>query len=130
MTSYTNSPCISASYKLASIVAPGLLSSHFSQPTSSSTNPKNRKDWGKIASSELEKEKEVSPSEDPNAGGDAVVNNFFQKLYADADEDTRRAMLKSFQESGGTTLSTNWDEVKKAKVDIKPPEGSEVKRWG
>jgi hypothetical protein len=32
-------------------------------------------------------------------------------------------MMKSFVESGGTTLSTNWDEVKKASVDVKPPEG-------
>ena len=28
-----------------------------------------------------------------------------------ADEDTRRAMVKSYQTSGGTVLSTNWDEV-------------------
>jgi suppressor of G2 allele of SKP1 len=38
-------------------------------------------------------------------------------------------MMKSYQESGGTTLSTNWDEVKKARVDVKPPEGSEWKKW-
>lgn len=29
-------------------------------------------------------------------------------LRAQADEDTRRAMNKSFQESNGTVLSTNW----------------------
>ena len=57
------------------------------------------------------------------------MNDFFQKLYADADEDTRRAMMKSFSESGGTTLSTNWDEVRKATVEVKPPEGSEWKKW-
>ena len=28
-----------------------------------------------------------------------------------ANEETRRAMNKSFQTSGGTVLSTNWDEV-------------------
>lgn len=38
--------------------------------------------------------------------------------------------MKSFQESGGTTLSTNWDEVKKGKVEVKPPAGSEWKTWG
>ena len=58
------------------------------------------------------------------------MNEFFQKLYADADEDTRRAMMKSYVESGGTTLSTNWDEVRKAPVTVKPPEGSEYKKWG
>jgi len=38
-------------------------------------------------------------------------------------------MMKSYQESGGTTLSTNWDEVKKAPVEVKPPAGSEWKKW-
>lgn len=57
------------------------------------------------------------------------MNSFFQKIYADADEDSRRAMMKSFQESGGTTLSTNWDEVKRGKVTVKPPEGAEERKW-
>ncbi|KAI0801212.1 SGS-domain-containing protein [Fomes fomentarius] len=95
----------------------------------SSAPRKPRKNWDGITSEILNAENEVSPDQDPNAGGDAAVNNFFQKLYADADDDTRRAMLKSYQESGGTTLSTNWDEVKKAPVDVKPPEGSEWKKW-
>ncbi|KAH9919086.1 SGS-domain-containing protein [Fomitopsis serialis] len=91
-------------------------------------NPK--KNWDSITQTILSSDKEITSSDDPNAGGDAAVNGFFQKLYADADEDTRRAMLKSYQESGGTTLSTNWDEVGKGKVDVKPPEGSEWKKWG
>lgn len=33
------------------------------------------------------------------------------------------------QESGGTVLSTNWDEVGKGKVDVKPPEGMEYKKY-
>ncbi|KAI0361566.1 SGS-domain-containing protein [Trametes cingulata] len=95
----------------------------------SSAPRKPRKNWDGITSEILSSDKPVSPDQDPNAGGDAAVNEFFQKLYAEADEDTRRAMMKSFQESGGTTLSTNWDEVKKSKVEVKPPEGSEWKKW-
>lgn len=36
---------------------------------------------------------------------DADVNSFFKKLYAGADPDAQRAMLKSFQESGGVSQS-------------------------
>lgn len=40
----------------------------------------------------------------------------FRTLYKDADEDMQRAMMKSYQESGGKVLSTNWEDVKKKKV--------------
>lgn len=53
-------------------------------------------------------------------GGDPV-NHFFKKLYKDANEDTRRAMMKSYVESNGTALSTNWSEVGKAPVETSPP---------
>lgn len=36
-------------------------------------------------------------------------------VCADADEDMRRAMNKSYQESNGTALSTNWKEIAKNK---------------
>ena len=58
------------------------------------------------------------------------VNGFFKKLYKDADPDTRRAMMKSYQESNGTALSTNWAEVGKGKVETSPPDGMEAKKWG
>lgn len=90
---------------------------------------KSHKNWDGITSAILNTDKAVTSDDDPNVGGDATVNEFFQKIYTDADEDTKRAMLKSYVESGGTTLSTNWDEVGKAPVDIKPPEGSEWKKW-
>ena len=77
-----------------------------------------------------EEEKETKPEDDPNITGDSTVNQFFQKLYASSDEEVRRAMMKSYVESGGTTLSTNWADVSKAPVSIKPPQGSEWKRWG
>ncbi|KAA8915832.1 hypothetical protein TRICI_002042 [Trichomonascus ciferrii] len=77
------------------------------------------KDWDKLAEAELEGDD--AEGDNPNA--------FFEKLYANADEDTRRAMMKSYIESNGTSLSTDWDSVKKGKVETVPPEGMEVKSW-
>jgi suppressor of G2 allele of SKP1 len=83
-------------------------------PTSSRTGPKN---WDKVV-----EDKEGNDEE----GG---VDDFFKKLYANADPDTKRAMMKSYQESNGTSLSTVWDEVGKKKVETSPPEGMEAKAW-
>jgi SGS domain len=33
------------------------------------------------------------------------------------------------QESGGTSLSTNWKDVKKETFECKPPEGVKVKKF-
>src|ERR1700761_1023187 len=101
------------------------------QPTvPSGHGAKPRKNWDGITNEILKQQKDKTTEEDPNAGGDGAVNGFFQKLFGDADEDTKRAMMKSYVESGGTTLSTNWDEVSKENVTVKPPEGSEWKKWG
>ncbi|KAF9517541.1 hypothetical protein BS47DRAFT_1371381 [Hydnum rufescens UP504] len=95
-----------------------------SRPTAAeSSRPK--KNWDILATEALEKEKDKTQSEDPNAGGDTAVNSLFQQIYADADEDTKRAMLKSYTESGGTSLSTDWKEVSKGKVEGKLPSGTE-----
>ena len=108
-----------------------VLSSFPQQPTStaSAAAKKQRKNWDGITEKILKSDKSVYVDEDPNTGGDSTVNEFFQKIFADADDDTKRAMMKSYSESGGTTLSTNWDEVRKSKVEVKPPEGSEWKKW-
>ncbi|RPB03524.1 SGS-domain-containing protein [Choiromyces venosus 120613-1] len=89
-------------------------------PTSSKKGPK---DWDKLAE-DLTAHEDDDPEgleyESDLEGGDPV-NHFFKKLYKDADEDTRRAMMKSYVESNGTALSTNWSEVGKGKVEVSPP---------
>ncbi|EPZ34125.1 SGS domain-containing protein [Rozella allomycis CSF55] len=87
---------------------------------SSSKNPKN---WDSI-------EKEIKQEEEKDKPeGEDALNALFRKIYANADENTRRAMNKSFTESGGTCLSTNWEDVGKKKVEVSPPDGMEAKKW-
>ncbi|KAK6534076.1 hypothetical protein TWF281_005414 [Arthrobotrys megalospora] len=114
-------------------------------PTSSRTGPKN---WDKVVDDLAESSKKSKKSKDADAGKEEQdedkidyadlnddefssdpVNGFFKKLYKDADPDTRRAMMKSYVESNGTALSTNWGEVKRGKVETSPPDGMEAKHW-
>lgn len=108
-------------------------------PTSSRSGPK---DWDKVAADLTSKPKKKSidktgDANEPDDGWDDLddtggdeVNAFFKKLYAGADPDTRRAMMKSYQESNGTALSTNWADVSKGKVETSPPDGMLAKKWG
>lgn len=91
------------------------------RPTYPSSKPS--KDWDKLEAQVKKEEK------DEKLDGDAALNKFFRDIYKDADEDTRRAMSKSFVESNGTVLSTNWKEVGSKKVEGSPPDGMEMKRW-
>ncbi|KAI6906466.1 SGS-domain-containing protein [Hortaea werneckii] len=86
-------------------------------PTSSKHGPK---DWDAITTSKED--------EDEVEGGDEA-NAFFKKLFKNATPETQRAMMKSYTESNGTALSTNWDEVSKGKVETTPPDGMEAKKW-
>ncbi|MCJ1419453.1 hypothetical protein MMC32_005808 [Xylographa parallela] len=111
-------------------------------PTSSRSGPKN---WDKLAA-DLTKKPASKPDKDANNGGDKAdeedtyidddddggdpANAFFKKIFKDADPDTKRAMMKSYQESNGTALSTNWSEVGKGKVETSPPEGMVARKWG
>lgn len=84
-------------------------------PTSSKTGPKN---WDKVVGSE------AADDED-----DKDVNFFFKQLYKNATPEQQRAMMKSFTESNGTALSTDWSDVGNRKVETVPPEGVEAKKW-
>jgi len=57
------------------------------------------------------------------------LNRLFRDVYANGTDETRKAMNKSFTESGGTTLSTNWSDVGAKKLDVKPPDGMEWKKY-
>ena len=92
------------------------------KPTYPSSKPKIT-DWDKLEAQVKKEEKEEK------LDGDAALNKFFREIYQDADEDTRRAMSKSFVESNGTVLSTNWKEVGSMKVQESPPDGMELKKW-
>ncbi|CAI0402979.1 unnamed protein product [Linum tenue] len=92
------------------------------RPTYPSSKPK-KVDWDKLEAQVKKEEK------DEKLDGDAALNKFFRDIYKDADEDTRRAMQKSFVESSGTVLSTNWKDVGSKKVDGSAPDGMEMKKW-
>ncbi|KFB48683.1 hypothetical protein ZHAS_00016682 [Anopheles sinensis] len=88
------------------------------EESAASSAARKKHDWDKI-SKELEKEDDEKDD----------VNDLFKKIYADANEDTKKAMMKSYYESGGTVLSTNWAEVGAKQVEVKPPDGCEFKKW-
>ncbi|PFH63392.1 hypothetical protein XA68_12356 [Ophiocordyceps unilateralis] len=90
-----------------------------SYPTSSRNGPKN---WDKIAA---DAEEDDDGLEDESAG----VNHFFKNLYKNATPEQQRAMMKSFTESNGTSLSTDWNDVKGRTVETVPPEGMEAKKF-
>ncbi|XP_008431308.1 protein SGT1 homolog isoform X2 [Poecilia reticulata] len=88
-------------------------------PTSSHYTHK----WDKMVMDISEEEK------NEKLEGDAALNKLFQQIYSDGSDDVKRAMNKSFMESGGTVLSTNWGDVGMRKVDVKPPDDVEFKKY-
>uniref|UniRef100_M4DB50 Uncharacterized protein n=1 Tax=Brassica campestris TaxID=3711 RepID=M4DB50_BRACM len=84
---------------------------------------KKVKDWDKL---EAEVKKQDN---DEKLEGDAALDKSLREMYSNADEDMRRAMSKSFVESNGTVLSTNWKEVGAKTIKSTPPDGMELKKW-
>lgn len=85
----------------------------------------SHRDWDKIERNIAEDEK------NEKVEGDEAMNKLFKQIYSGASDETRRAMVKSFQTSGGTCLSTNWDEVKDKDYEKErtAPKGVEWKTW-
>ncbi|XP_030376196.1 protein SGT1 homolog [Scaptodrosophila lebanonensis] len=80
------------------------------------------KNWDRLLNEE-------EKAEEKDAKGEEALNQLFKKIYSSSSPEVQKAMNKSFSESGGTVLSTNWSEVSKEKVTVKPPEGTEFREW-
>jgi suppressor of G2 allele of SKP1 len=86
-------------------------------PTSSKSGAKN---WDKVVVNVLDDKDEIEGDE---------TSHFFKQLYSGATPEQQRAMMKSYQESGGTVLSTDWSNVGNKTVVPEPPEGMEAKKY-
>lgn len=75
------------------------------KPIAYPSSSKKKIEWSKF---------DIDEDEDDEAGS---PEDFFKKLYDGADPDAKRAMMKSFMESNGTSLSTDWKDVGSRKVD-------------
>lgn len=125
----------------ATSVAPAAATTVGSGPANPySSRGGQAKNWDKIINSyqkpadkkakeggEDDEDEDVKIADDDDAADGADF--FFKKLFKGATPDQQRAMMKSYQESGGTSLSTNWEEVSKAKVKVQPPEGMVEKKY-
>lgn len=105
----------------------GIPEAESKQELSYPSSSKVKKNWDKI-DKQIEGElitKGEEYGEDPSM-------NFFKQIFAQGDEEKRRAMMKSFQTSGGTVLSTDWSDVKKKDYEGKdrpsPPKGQEWRK--
>ncbi|XP_017055721.1 protein SGT1 homolog [Drosophila ficusphila] len=84
--------------------------------------PQSKTNWDQLVSEE-------EKIDEKEAKGETALNNLFKKIYSTSSPEVQKAMNKSFSESGGTVLSTNWSEVGKEKVTVKPPDGTEFREW-
>ncbi|MCJ8747881.1 hypothetical protein PDJAM_G00158560 [Pangasius djambal] len=97
---------------------------HFSPSTNQYPSSSHyTRNWDKLVGDIKEEEK------NEKLEGDAALNKLFQQIYSDGSDEVKRAMNKSFMESGGTVLSTNWTDVGKRKVDVNPPDDMEWKKY-
>jgi suppressor of G2 allele of SKP1 len=112
-------PSEEAAVSGAQVVIDSQLPNAAEKPPSYPSSSKHKKDWSQV-------ERAV---EEDKPEGEQALNALFQQIFKDGSDEVRKAMMKSYVESGGTCLSTNWDEVKNDKVPVRPPEGMEAKQW-
>lgn len=93
-----------------------------STPTSSTSYPTSSKKKTATDWDSLEVDEKDGGQDEEN------VDAFFKTLYKDLDPDARRAMVKSYVESGGTVLSTDWSKVGKGEVKPEPGEDMVAKK--
>jgi suppressor of G2 allele of SKP1 len=74
--------------------------------------PRGPQEWAAMA-----KDLEEAAKDEVQPEGDEALQALFKQIYAKGSAETRRAMNKSFSESNGKTLSTNWSEVAQAEYD-------------
>ncbi|KAF5287186.1 hypothetical protein FQR65_LT12315 [Abscondita terminalis] len=114
--------------RLESLGIPDNIKQFVTVPSASTGPPsyptsKPGKDWTAIEKEIKEQEAKEKPI------GEEALNKLFQDIYGKGDDNVKRAMNKSYMESGGTVLSTNWGEIGKDRVEVKPPDGMEWKKW-
>lgn len=79
-------------------VVPGGQSTASTSKHSYPSSSKKQTNWDAIAKQVQEEEDKPQDDKDPNAGGDKELNKLFQKLYAGATDEQKKAMIKSYQE--------------------------------
>jgi len=82
------------------------------------SSSKIKKNWD-IIDKEIEEDKPE---------GEGALNKLFQDIFSRGSDEQKKAMEKSFVESGGTVLSTNWDDVGAREVKGTAPEGAEIRK--
>ena len=92
--------------------------------TDSNLNESKIPKYPSSAKNPINADKLIDLEMEPELSGEAAINALFQKIYADSNEDTKRAMMKSFVESKGTVLSTNWNEVGDKLIEPVPPKNN------
>ncbi|EAR85333.2 SGS domain protein (macronuclear) [Tetrahymena thermophila SB210] len=99
-------------------------------PPSYPTSSLKKKNWDKI---DMEIEEDMKKNKSEYLISDDPMKGIFKQIYDASDENTKRAMMKSYLTSGGTVLSTNWDEVKDKDYEGKDrpeaPKGQEWRKW-